>query len=530
MKIEHLDADMLKRGFIGAYSSLEKNKEEVNALNVFPVPDGDTGTNMALTMNSAVKEIRNGEELSTDEILSRVAKGSLMGARGNSGVILSQLLRGFTKKLTGINRINVKELALAFKEGSDMAYKAVMKPTEGTILTVGRGCAEKAMELSRKETDVVEFFRAVIEHGNRVLDKTPDMLPVLKDAGVVDAGGKGLIVILEGALKAVLGEEEVELEAAPRTAEKELHQLDHDIEFGYCTEFIVNNTEGDPEALKRELRDFGDSMLVVDGDGIIKVHIHTNHPGEVLEKALKLGELVDIKIDNMRYQHHENYSSKELQKYGIVAISVGDGIAKIFEDFRVDRIISGGQTMNPSTEDILKAVDSIDAENIIILPNNKNIILAATQAKELSEKNIEVLMTKSIQQGISAMVAFDESQELQENIEGMTEAFESIKVGEVTFSVKDTVIDGRVIAKDDIMGIASKKIECVGQGVPEVTEELLESLVDEDSEIVTLFYGEDVGEDEAESLRQLLEKKYPEIDIEMIPGGQPLYYYLISVE
>lgn len=530
MKIEHLDANMLKKGFIGAYSSLEKNKEEVNALNVFPVPDGDTGTNMALTMSSAVKEIRNGEELSTDEILNRVAKGSLMGARGNSGVILSQLLRGFTKKLIGVNRINVKELALAFKEGSDMAYKAVMKPTEGTILTVGKGCAEKAMELSRKETDVVEFFKAVIDHGNLVLDKTPEMLPVLKDAGVVDAGGKGLVVILEGALKAVLGEEEVELEIASQTIGKASQQLEHDIEFGYCTEFIVNSTEGDPEALKRELEDFGDSMLVVGGEGIIKVHIHTNNPGEVLERALKSGELIDIKIDNMRYQHHENYSSKELQKYGIVAISVGDGIAQIFEDLRVDRIISGGQTMNPSTEDILKAVDSIDAENVIILPNNKNIILAATQAKELSKKNIEVLLTKSIQQGISAMIVFDESQEFQENIENMTEAFEAIKVGEVTFSVKDTVIDGREISKGDIMGIASKKIECVGQSVPEVTKELLEHLVDEDSEIVTLFYGEDISEDEAESLRQSLETKYSDIDIEMIQGGQPLYYYLVSVE
>lgn len=530
MKMEHLDANMLKKGFVGAYNSLEKNKEEVNALNVFPVPDGDTGTNMALTMNSAVKDIRNGEELDTDEILKRVAKGSLMGARGNSGVILSQLLRGFTKKLMGVNRINVKELALAFKEGSNMAYKAVMKPTEGTILTVGKGCAEKAMELSRKETDVVEFFRAVIDHGNRVLDKTPEMLPVLKDAGVVDAGGKGLIVILEGALRAVLGEEQVELEAAPRTAEKASHQLDKGIEFGYCTEFIVNNTEGDPEALKAEIEGFGDSMLVVGGEGIVKVHIHTNHPGEVLERALKLGELIDIKIDNMRYQHHENQSSKELKKYGIVAISVGEGIKSIFEDLRVDRIISGGQTMNPSTEDILKAVDNIEAENIIILPNNKNIILAATQAKELSEKNIEVLMTKSVQHGIASMLAFDESLELQENIGKMTEAFEAVKVGEVTFSVKDTVIDGREIAKGDIMGIASKKIECVGRDIGEVTLGLLETLVDEESEILTLFYGQDVSEEEAESLGQLLEEKYSDIDIEMIPGGQPLYYYLISVE
>lgn len=536
MKIEYLDADILKRGFIGAYNSLEIDKEMVNALNVFPVPDGDTGTNMALTMNSAVKEIRSGEELSIDEILNRVAKGSLMGARGNSGVILSQLLRGFTKKLTGVKKIGVKELALAFKEGSDMAYKAVMKPTEGTILTVGRGCAEKAMEVSRSETDIVEFFRRVVEYGNRVLDKTPDMLPVLKEAGVVDAGGKGLLVILEGALKSVIEEGALELELEA-TVDHSPYYVQDDIEFGYCTEFIVNKATVDPEQLKKEIERYGDSMLVVGGEGMIKVHIHTNNPGEVIEKGLRSGELIDIKIDNMRYQHRESYMEgdsqplkKENKKYGIVAISVGEGLKKIFEDFRVDEIISGGQTMNPSTEDILKAVDRIDAEHIIILPNNKNIILSATQAKEISEKNIEVLMTKSIQQGIASLIAFDETSELEENMENMTEAFKAIKTGEVTFSVKDTVIDGKEINKDDIMGLASKRIESVGQDVPSVTLELVEKLVDGDSEIVTLFYGEDVPRESAERLAKKLEEKYPDMDIEMVPGGQPLYYYLISIE
>jgi len=536
---------MLKKLFFGAANYLEKNKETVNALNVFPVPDGDTGTNMSLTMQSAIKQISTLETNDIDKIVTAASNGSLMGARGNSGVILSQLFRGFAKGLKNLEKIGTVEIANAFKLGADTAYKAVMKPIEGTILTVARECAEIAINISKRETDIVEFLKAVIKHGEATLEKTPELLPVLKQAGVVDAGGKGLIIIFTGALEVLIGKEET-LSNKLVESEKSSHsftEIDENITFGYCTEFIINNAKVDHVVFRDEIVNLGDSMLVVGGDNIIKVHIHTNNPGEVLEKALKFGELIDIKIDNMRYQHRnilssdtvtatemENGEQQESKKYSIIVVSMGEGLSNVFYDLNADYVITGGQTMNPSTEDILNAIDKVKGENIIVLPNNGNIILAATQAKELSNKNVEVLPTKTIPQGIAALVSFNEELGLEENIENMKNAITSVKTGQVTFSVRDTTMDEKEIKKDDIMGIYNGKIEVIGNDIHDVAFDLVKTMVTDDNGLVTIFYGKDLSEEEVNKLTERLKEEFEELDIEVIYGGQPIYYYLISVE
>lgn len=544
MKIQYIDGNMLEKVFFGAANSLENNKEAVNALNVFPVPDGDTGTNMSLTMQSAIKQIRALETDNIDKIVTAASNGSLMGARGNSGVILSQLFRGFAKGLKGTDKINTSTIALAFKLGVDTAYKAVMKPIEGTILTVARECAEMAIEISNKETDIVEFLRAVIKHGEITLDRTPEMLPVLKQAGVVDAGGKGLITILVGALEALTGKEEaLKDEFTKDDYDHSFAETEGDITFAYCTEFIINNSKVGFETFRDEIVELGDSMLVVGGDNIIKVHIHTNEPGLVIQKALQHGELIDIKIDNMRYQHrsniandgitataNENSEPKESKKYSFITVSMGEGLSNVFHDLNADYVITGGQTMNPSTEDILNAIDKVNGENIIILPNNSNIILAATQAKELSSKNVEVLPTKTIPQGIAALVTFDEELDMKENIENMKNTISSVKTGQVTFSVRDTIMEEKEIKKDDIMGIYDGKINVIGNDVQDVAFDLVKTMVTDDNGLVTIFYGNDLSEDDATNLASRIEEEYEDLDVEVVFGGQPLYYYLISVE
>ncbi|WP_081943470.1 DAK2 domain-containing protein [Caloranaerobacter azorensis] len=539
MKIEYIDGVLLKNIFIGAANTLEKNKQVVDSLNVFPVPDGDTGTNMSLTMQSAIKQVKSLNSEKIEDIAKAASNGSLMGARGNSGVILSQLFRGFANGLKGVERIDVEILAKAFKLASDTAYKAVMKPIEGTILTVARECAEKAAEIAVKENDIIKFLEEVIRHGEMTLQKTPEMLPVLKQAGVVDAGGKGLLYILLGALDvitigdSVLLEEDTEVEAENSV---NIERADEDIKFGYCTEFIINSKNVDVDRFKQEIMELGDSLLVVNNDEVTKVHIHTNNPGIVLEKALAIGELINVKIDNMRYQHKNKIIEEEKavelnrKKYGFIAVAMGEGIANVFKDLNVDFVIHGGQTMNPSTEDILKAVESINAEHIIILPNNSNIILAANQAKELSNANIEVLPTKSIPQGISAILNFDEELELEENINNMMESIKSVKTGQVTFAVRDTVVNDIEIKKDDIIGIGEGEIKSVGNDITEVSINLLKDIVDEDNDLITLYFGEDISEEEAEELAEIIEDEIEDCDVEVVYGGQPLYYYIFSIE
>lgn len=541
MVLNMIDGNMLKDMFLNAANNLEKHKEMINSLNVYPVPDGDTGTNMSLTMSSAVKKLNDYEEknIKIKEVIDIVTKGSLMGARGNSGVILSQIIRGFGKGLEGKKEIDVKSLSFAFRESTETAYRAVMKPTEGTILTVAKGCSDMAYELSRSETNIVEFLRKIIQSGKETLAKTPEMLSVLKEAGVVDAGGKGYIIILEGMLLALVGEKiDSNFSSDKRVSERNI-VIDKDIEFGYCTEFIINDTKSDSEQLKEELKNMGDSMLVIGEDNIIKVHIHTNNPGEVIEKALKCGELIDIKIDNMRYQHSNNNFSEfkeeviedeKIKKYGLISVSIGEGLNEVFTELGVDKIISGGQTMNPSTEDIIKAIDSINAENIIIFPNNSNIILAANQAKLISEKSVEVIPTKSIQAGISSLFAFDPESDIKENIENMKKICENLKTGQITFSVKDTSINGTKIKKGDIIGLVGKEIVYTGSNIEEVTLKVIDNIVASEDSMITIIYGKDIDKESAKKIEKITESKYSSLDIELIYGGQPLYHYLISAE
>lgn len=542
MKIEYIDGQLLKKLFFGGAAALERNKKLINDLNVFPVPDGDTGTNMALTVQSAVKEVKKINSDSVEKISKAMSTGSLMGARGNSGVILSQLFRGFANGLREQENIDTVALANAFKMGSDTAYKAVMKPIEGTILTVARECAEKALEVSKDESDIVVFLEKVIKHGDITLQKTPEMLEVLKKAGVVDAGGKGLLVILMGVLQVLTGKhdeffEEMDTIKVETQAVQENGQ--EDIEFAYCTEFIINKTNADVQELREQISKFGDSLLVVGGDSIIKVHVHTNQPGDVLGMAMKKGELIDIKIDNMRYQHSSKIDNdieekeeitEEAKKYGFITVAMGDGIVNVFKDLKVDHVIAGGQTMNPSTEDILNAINNINAENIIILPNNSNIVLAANQAKELAQKNIEVVPTKSIAQGIAALLEFDEDLDVEDNIENMKEAFGDVKTGQITFAVRDTEINDKKINKNDIMGICDGEIMSVGKDINEVSIDLLKNCTDKENELITIFYGEEIDEDTANKLLELLEQELEEYDIEVVYGGQPLYYYIFSIE
>lgn len=546
MIIKVLDGAMLKKAFIGAAELLEDKKEEVNSLNVFPVPDGDTGTNMSLTVKSALKQVLSQGDNSVSKIALSASNGSLMGARGNSGVILSQLFRGFADGLDGKDTVDIPTLAKAFKQAANTAYKAVMKPTEGTILTVARECGDYALSIFKNEDDILSFLEKVIIKGEAVLEKTPDMLPVLKQAGVVDAGGKGLIYVLKGAYNALSGKVDTSISDKQEVSHKKI-ETDIDtsnIEFGYCTEFIINTKFSDIESLRQELSIKSDSLLVVGGEGLIKVHVHTNNPGNVLQKALEKGELSDIKIDNMRYQHEEVLLKSELEekkneeknqqvidkKFSFIAISTGEGIDNIFKDLNVDVLVSGGQTMNPSTEDILNAIDKTHGEYVFIFPNNSNIILAAEQARELSSRNIFVISTKTIPQGISALLAFNEEDSYEDNQANMIEAISNVKTGQVTYSVRDTEYNNTKIKKDDIIGISEGDIVESGEDINKVATNLLEKMIDDEISLVTIIYGSDMSEEEASELEKILTDMYEDIDIELIYGGQPLYYYIISLE
>lgn len=540
--IQYIEGKMLRDMFVSGANNLQNHKELVDKLNVFPVPDGDTGTNMSLTISYAMKELAKVENDSITEIGKSLSKGSLMGARGNSGVILSQIIRGFSKSIEGKEQISTEDLAKAFKNGSDTAYKAVIKPIEGTILTVVRESGEYAIKAAKKEKDLLKFLEMVIDEANKSLERTPELLKNLKEAGVVDSGGKGLVLIYEGMYEALKGNP-IKAKDLNDSNVSEVKQAGtsintEDIKFCYCTEFILESNSISDTEIRDIMLKYGDSLAVVGDEGIIKVHVHTNDPGLVLQDALKHGQLVTIKIENMKLQHEnilvgdtdEIAQSVEEKEYGFIATSMGEGLAKIFKDFGVDYIIEGGQTMNPSTEDFMKAIDSINAKNIFIFPNNSNIIMAANQAKELSDKNIIVIPTKNTPQGFTALVNFNADASVEENEQALMESLTMVKSGQVTFAVRDTVMNDVEVKEGNIIGIAENKLMDAGDSVDEITTSLVEKLVDEDSAIITLFYGEDVTEEDANNLRDELEEKFEDLDIELYYGGQPLYYYLISVE
>ena len=551
MEINKINGPLLKDLFKGAVNYLISMKEEVNALNVFPVPDGDTGTNMSLTSKSALKQIESLEgDFTAGDVSAAAARGALMGARGNSGVILSQLLRGFSEGLEGIDEATTSDLAHAFKKASETTYKAVMKPIEGTILTVGRETADFAIRHYKKAEDPITFLEDVIVEANKSLDNTPNQLEVLKEAGVVDAGGKGLVVLLEGGLKVLKGEDiadQSEDETLKKKAQKEVQftEADTSLKYGYCTEFIINTDYEDIDSFREKIAPLGDCLLVVGGGGthLIKVHVHTNDPGIVLQHACELGLLQDIKIDNMRYQHREVlFDDEEVAEakkreeiieekdYSFITVSMGDGMTETFKSLGVDYVVAGGQTMNPSTEDLLKGVDKVGGKVIYLIPNNSNIILSAEQARDMSNREIIVIPSKSVPQGIAAMLAFNEEASKEENEKNMIEAIGSVVDASVTYAVRDTTIAGKEIHKDDIIGIASKDIISSGKTVFDVVTETVDKLMDEDISLVTLFYGEDVKEEDAEEVREAIEEKYPDIDIDVIKGDQPIYYYIISLE
>ena len=534
----YFDGIMLKNAAINASNNLANNKKFVDDMNVFPVPDGDTGTNMSMTISAAAREAMSQDSDSVSAVSDIIASASLRGARGNSGVILSQLFRGLSKGLAGKKSASITELAAAFKSASDTAYKAVMKPTEGTVLTVARVAAEYAVEIAPESEDLIAFCEAVIAKAKDTLDQTPEMLPVLKQAGVVDAGGMGLLVILEGAIASLKGETITASDAAaPAATVMRTAAIDtDDIKFTYCTEFIITKKSLNYSAapFRAAIEDKGDSMLVIEDGEIIKVHIHTNHPGFVLEQAVKIGDLTDIKIDNMRFQHNEvNAPSAPVEpakKYGFVSVASGGGIEQIFKDIGVDSIVHGGQSMNPSTEDILESVSAVNAENVFVLPNNKNIILAAEQAVELCEKNLIVIPTRTIPQGIGAILSFDESAEPEMNTEAMKEAAAAIKTGQVTFAARNSEIDGMKITEGDIMGMTESKIAVLGDNPEAVAKDVIEKLADNDTCVITVLYGSDVDAKNADALAEELQGIYKNLDVLMHDGGQPLYYYIISVE
>lgn len=540
--IQYIEGKMLRDMFVSGANNLQNHKDLVDKLNVFPVPDGDTGTNMSLTISYAMKELSKVENDSITDIGKSLSKGSLMGARGNSGVILSQIIRGFSKSIEGKDKINTEDLAKALKNGSDTAYKAVIKPIEGTILTVVRESGEYAIKASKKEKDLLKFLEMVMVEANKSLERTPELLKNLKEAGVVDSGGKGLVLIYEGMYEALKGNP-IKAKELSTSNVKEIKQAGtyintEDIKLCYCTEFILESDTITDTEIRDIMLAYGDSLAVVGDEGVIKVHVHTNDPGIVLQEALKYGQLVTIKIENMKIQHentliedtYEIAQSIEEKEYGFIATSMGEGLAKIFKDFGVDYIIEGGQTMNPSTEDFMKAIDSINAKNIFIFPNNSNIIMAANQAKELSDKNIVVIPTKNTPQGFTALVNFDADASVEDNEQALMESLTMVKSGQVTFAVRDTVMNDVDVKEGNIIGIAEGKLMDAGESVDSITTSLVEKLVDEDSAIVTLFYGEDVTEEDANNLRNELEEKFEDLDIELYYGGQPLYYYLISVE
>ena len=553
MATKSINVEMLAKMFLAGAQNIESKKEYINELNVFPVPDGDTGTNMSMTIMSAAKEVTAISELNLTSLAKAISSGSLRGARGNSGVILSQLLRGFTKSIREEEVLDVPAFARASVRAKETAYKAVMRPKEGTILTVARGIADKAVELSEVTDDLEEFFGKVIEEGEAVLAQTPDMLPVLKEAGVVDSGGQGLIEVLKGAYDAFLGKEVDYTAIEPGTsssATKVNVEAVADIKFGYCTEFIIllekEFTEKDEVAFKAYLESIGDSIVCVADDDVVKVHVHTNDPGLAIQKALTFGQLSKMKIDNMREEHQEKLikdaeklaaqqaqekKAQPQKKYGFIAVSVGEGMNDIFTELGVDHIITGGQTMNPSTEDMLNAIEAVNAEHIYILPNNKNIIMAANQARDLTEnKEIIVIPTKTVPQGIAAVINFSAEAEVQENEETMLEAIGNVKTGQVTYAVRDTHIDDKDIHEGDIMGIGDDGILAVGPSIDGTTKEMLEHLVDDDSELISIYYGEDVSEEDAEKLIAEIEELYPEQDVDAHRGGQPIYYYILAVE
>lgn len=538
MQTSIIDGTLLKKMFQEAAANLDANKKTVDDLNVFPVPDGDTGTNMSLTMEYASNELEKTMEMTVSEISAIASSGALMGARGNSGVILSQLLRGFAKACKGENEMDLQLAAKALKLASEMAYKAVMKPTEGTILTVARGMAEWAEEHVGEYEYMEDFLQDTISEGRRVLDQTPDMLQVLKDAGVVDAGGMGLIFILEGAWNALTGKKSVYVPQIDwEKPVEDAIQHPEDITFGYCTEFIImgENDETMRTGLSSFFETIGDSIIVVGDEEKIKVHLHTDNPDQALAEALKIGSLTRIKIDNMREQMGaralpKDTKPEELKEYGIVAVAAGEGMKVLFEDLGVDEVILGGQTMNPSTQDFVNRMEKIHAKNIIILPNNSNIILAANQAKELSDKNVLVVPSKTIPQGITSLLEYDPEAAPEDNFQAMSDSLGNVKTGEVTYAVRDTSLNGKEIKKGDIIGIYDHEIHSVGKDPAQVCENLLEFMVDEDSELISIYFGEDVEEDTAVALADEMEGRFEDQDVEVNYGGQPLYYYIVSVE
>ena len=545
-----INAETLQKMFIAGAKNLEAKKEWINELNVFPVPDGDTGTNMTLTIMSAAKEVGAITEPTMETIAKAISTGSLRGARGNSGVILSQLFRGFTREIKKVDQIDVDVLSRACVKAVETAYKAVMKPKEGTILTVAKGMADKSCELVGESDDLVHVIDEIIKHGDYVLSQTPEMLPVLKQAGVVDSGGQGLMTVIKGAFDALLGKEiDYTLEPVQTAGTKVTEEVPMDVEikFGYCTEFIINLDKEMPKSEEKAFKEFlesiGDSIVLVADDEIVKVHVHTNEPGVAITKALTYGSLSRMKIDNMREEHQERLiknaekmaeqqkADEPRKKYGFVAVSVGEGLDEIFKGLNVDHIISGGQTMNPSTEDILNAIDKINADNIYVLPNNKNIILAAQQAESLVEdKNIIVIPSKTIPQGISAMIGFIPDNSPEDNKEAMIDSMSYVKTGEVTYAVRDTVIDDKEIKEGNIMGIGDEGILAVGEEIDDTTINMIKEMQDEESEIVSLYYGVEVTEEAANKLADKIAEALPEIEVEVYPGGQPIYYYIASVE
>ena len=547
-----INVEMLAKMFLAGAGNIEAKKEFINELNVFPVPDGDTGTNMSLTIMAAAKEVSGLEQLDMKSLAKAISSGSLRGARGNSGVILSQLFRGFTKAIKEVKEIDCLILANALDKAKETAYKAVMKPKEGTILTVARGIADKGWELAEETDDLEVFIPELIKHAEYVLSKTPDMLPVLKEAGVVDSGGQGLLEVMKGAYDAFLGKEIDYSAIAPSTGTgmtKISAETNVEIKFGYCTEFIIMAeklfTEKDEQEFKTYLESIGDSIVCVADDEIVKVHVHTNDPGLAIQKALTYGQLSRMKIDNMREEHEEKLirdaekmakeqkqKKKESQKeFGFIAVSIGEGLNEIFKELGVDYIIEGGQTMNPSTDDMLNAIDEVNAKHVFIFPNNKNITLAANQAKSLvKDKEVIVIPTKTVPQGITAIINFVPDLSAEENEEVMLEEIKNVKTGQVTYAVRDTHIDDKEIHKDDIMGIGDSGIVAVGTDIADTTKEMLEILVDEDSELISIYYGEDVSEEDAEKLTAEIEEKYPDVDVDTHFGGQPIYYYVLAVE
>ncbi len=560
MATKTINVDILAKMFLAGAQNIEAKKDYINELNVFPVPDGDTGTNMSMTIMSAAKEVTALNKPAMKDLAKAISSGSLRGARGNSGVILSQLLRGFTKAIKEEKEIDVLALAAACQRARDTAYKAVMKPKEGTILTVASGIATKAAEMAEETDDLEVFIPAVIEHAQDVLNQTPEMLPVLKEAGVVDSGGQGLLEVIKGAYDAFLGKEidySVIEPSTGVTVNKANAEDTADIKFGYCTEFIILTekefTEDDEREFKKFLSSIGDSIVCVADDDVVKIHVHTNDPGLAIQKALTYGQLSKMKIDNMREEHqeklirdaeklaeqqaneeaaHEEKKPAEPRKsMGFIAVSIGAGMNEIFKELGADYIIEGGQTMNPSTEDMLNAIDRVNADTVFILPNNKNIVLAANQAKSLvEEKEIIVIPTKTVPQGITAIINFMPDADAKTNEEAMLEEIKNVKTGQVTYAVRDTHIDDKEIHEGDIMGIGDSGILAVGKDLEETTKELIANLVDEDSELISIYYGEEVSEEDAEKFTEEITELYPDVDVDIQFGGQPIYYYVLAVE